>query len=248
LGRAAAKTSVAVGRRLYTVSSLPLVRGGVMVGRRVHHGFTLIELLVALGVVSLLMAIVFPVFGAARGMARRTQCISNLRQLGQAISMYASDYDELFPYGTDPEAKFTAPVLYPFEPDIQGAILQMRLLPDVMAAYVRHRELWHCPSDRGGALVPGDVEARLYPSVFERFGMSYAYGAYPIRAAIRHVPTTALGAEVPILEDIHARWHGGEGLQGRYNVLFGDGHVKNINYIQFIRIYSPESPPSSPNS
>jgi general secretion pathway protein G len=219
-----------------------------MVWRRIHHGFTLVELLIVLGILSLLMAIVFPVFGAARGMARRTQCISNLRQLGQAISMYASDYDELFPYGTDPEAKFTAPVLYHAEPDVWGPILQMRLLPEVMEVYVRHRELWHCPADTGAPLGPGDDRWRRYPSVFERSGMSYLYARYAIRAAIRRVPTTALGAEVPVLQDISARWHGGEGLQGRYNVLFGDGHVKNINFGQFIRIYSPESPPSSPNS
>jgi prepilin-type N-terminal cleavage/methylation domain-containing protein/prepilin-type processing-associated H-X9-DG protein len=58
------------------------------------RGFTLIELLVVIAIIAILAAILFPVFARAREQARKTQCSSNLRQLGTAVSMYAQDYDE----------------------------------------------------------------------------------------------------------------------------------------------------------
>ena len=58
------------------------------------RGFTLIELLVVITIVSILAAILFPVFSKVRANARRTVCESNLKQLGLAWQMYANDYDE----------------------------------------------------------------------------------------------------------------------------------------------------------
>jgi len=59
-----------------------------------RRGFTLIELLVVIAIIAILAAILFPVFAQAREQARKTQCLSNGRQLGTAIMMYAQDYDE----------------------------------------------------------------------------------------------------------------------------------------------------------
>jgi prepilin-type N-terminal cleavage/methylation domain-containing protein/prepilin-type processing-associated H-X9-DG protein len=65
--------------------------------RAARRGFTLVELLVVVAVLALLAALLFPVLSQARHAARRSVCVSNLRQLGVAFAMYAGDYDETLP-------------------------------------------------------------------------------------------------------------------------------------------------------
>ncbi len=69
--------------------------------KRSVSGFTLIELLVVIAIISLLAAILFPVFAAAREKARTTTCASNEKQLGLAFLQYTQDYDEQFPVGAN---------------------------------------------------------------------------------------------------------------------------------------------------
>src|ERR1043166_3580072 len=59
-----------------------------------RRGFTLIELLVVIAIIAILAAILFPVFAQAREAARKTTCLSNLKQLGLGLMMYSQDYDE----------------------------------------------------------------------------------------------------------------------------------------------------------
>lgn len=65
--------------------------------RTVRKGFTLVELLIVIAVISLLAAILFPVFNRARENARRSSCLSNQKQIGLAFLQYVQDYDERIP-------------------------------------------------------------------------------------------------------------------------------------------------------
>lgn len=61
------------------------------------HGFTLIELLVVIAIIAILAAILFPVFARARRAAAAANCESNLKQIGNAVKMYLSEWDETYP-------------------------------------------------------------------------------------------------------------------------------------------------------
>jgi prepilin-type N-terminal cleavage/methylation domain-containing protein/prepilin-type processing-associated H-X9-DG protein len=65
--------------------------------KRDRQGFTLIELLVVIAIIAILAAILFPVFAQAKLEAKKTQDLSNQKQIGTSLQMYLTDYDDQLP-------------------------------------------------------------------------------------------------------------------------------------------------------
>jgi len=85
-----------------------------------RRGFTLIELLVVIAIISILAAILFPVFAQAKQAAKRTATINNLKQLAIGNHIYAGDYDDTVvliwqggPW-TGPDGGFAIQKLHPY--------------------------------------------------------------------------------------------------------------------------------------
>ncbi|HHX39488.1 MAG TPA: DUF1559 domain-containing protein [Armatimonadetes bacterium] len=91
------------------------------------RGFTLIELLVVIAIIAILAAILFPVFARARENARKSNCQSNMKQIGLATMQYVQDYDETYhlAYVMNPTVRF----------------------PDLLQPYLKNKDVFVCPSD-----------------------------------------------------------------------------------------------------
>ncbi|MGI4791226.1 MAG: DUF1559 domain-containing protein [Janthinobacterium lividum] len=93
-------------------------------------GFTLIELLVVIAIIAILAAILFPVFQKVRENARRTACLSNMKQIGLGVMQYEQDYDESSMNGWDQHGR--------------GAGWAFEVYP-----YVKSKGVFLCPDDSG---------------------------------------------------------------------------------------------------
>ncbi len=109
-------------------------------------GFTLIELLVVIAIISLLAAILFPVFAQARERARSASCLSNLKQIGIGMMMYVQDYDEKYfartNYPGNTYAGQTPASTYSWQPPVNTADDDKWFL----RPYMKSREVFYCPS------------------------------------------------------------------------------------------------------
>lgn len=117
--------------------------------------FTLIELLVVIAIISILAALIFPVFSRVRESARRTNCISNQRQLGQAFLMYASDYEEVLPNasdGYDGVGRTGGWVYFSYFPAnvTVGSAPAYDVKRGGVFPYTKNAQIYICPSDSEG--------------------------------------------------------------------------------------------------
>lgn len=196
---------------------------------RSKRGFSLIELLVVIGIISLLAALLFPAFLTVRGKARQSVCGSNLRQIGLGVSLYAQDSDGLYPYAVDATDR-AAPGAWADSPEFASAIPHIGLLTDVLQPYIQSKQVFSCPADTGFA-VPDfyAVPINAFPTSYEKYGTSYYYRT---ELAAQHASEASvkLPSQTNVLCDSVGFWHGTlMPLAQRYNVLFADGHVKNLN-------------------
>ncbi|MDH4240949.1 MAG: DUF1559 domain-containing protein [Phycisphaerae bacterium] len=135
-------------------------------GYRFAGGFTLIELLVVIAVISLLMAMLLPALDAARRMARRTVCKSNLRQIALGWQSYTDYWDGAFRQRTSVNHDFggwKGTGGYALEREINKHVS----LPTSITAE-NNAKLFRCPADTGGIPSVPDVE-----SAYQYFGNSY---------------------------------------------------------------------------
>ena len=124
---------------------------------RGRSGFTLVELMVVVGIIAVLAAILFPVFGQAREAARKAACAGHLYQIGVGLQMYARDHDGRLP---------------PHHNEF-GALNAM---------YTRDPAIFRCLSDEAlpqglgvggqGLGIPGDEAAAAFSSYQYRAGLT----------------------------------------------------------------------------
>jgi prepilin-type N-terminal cleavage/methylation domain-containing protein/prepilin-type processing-associated H-X9-DG protein len=134
-------------------------------------GFTLIELLVVIAIIAILAAILFPVFARARENARRASCMSNMKQIGLGLMQYTQDNDEKYPSAY-------------FYKDNAGDTNGYIHWSGATRPYVKSDQLFVCPSDMNGGLLPTNPHDPTYSNAWNGMDAQVPRISYTANAAI----------------------------------------------------------------
>lgn len=156
---------------------------------RSKTGFTLVELLVVIAIIAVVAAIMFPVFAQVREAAHTTVCLSNTKQIGTGILLYAQDYDDAIV----PWANYA-----PYSKDYSQACAvdssMASLWTDTVHPYLKNRQVLFCPSFQAantaqamdaatcdGDGTPGSASAGIIPAdvYISHYGLAYPLVLYP---------------------------------------------------------------------
>lgn len=222
---------------------------------RKQRGFTLIELLVVIAIIAILAAILFPVFARAREQARKTSCISNMKQIGTASMMYVQDYDENYSdsrVSTDAldgagcsnigkaNGYYGAPHITCwgirlYSPGTATTTKVIAGYPARLMPYVKNSQIFICPSDSKvdrwiSGLERGSYYQRhahdTYASIFGN-GVKMATIARPAQLAYYVEECWHAGGKDPYA------WNGSDTGSKGSNAVYYDGHAKwlKVNFI-----------------
>jgi prepilin-type N-terminal cleavage/methylation domain-containing protein/prepilin-type processing-associated H-X9-DG protein len=177
-----------------------------------RRAFSLIELLVVIGIITLLVGIIVPTMGKVREKSYIDRCANNLRQIGEAISIYAHDNDGAFPrttyipgakleVGTGPNAADPFAADGPSPNDVTAAIFLL------MRAEHMPAEVFVCPYVNHELAHP-DREADLSRSNFTNYHRNLGYSIadpYPDADAVAngYAWSTKLAPDFVIAADIN---------------------------------------------
>lgn len=159
-----------------------------------RRGFTLIELLAVIATIAILASLLLPVLGRAKIKAQRTHCASNLRQLGYAWMLYASDNEGYLveSYPTSPDVWVKGDMTKAAEVGNVQLIQQGKLY-----AYNQNPAIYRCPSDKGVLIEGKRVQAvRSYSMNAFMGARDKSVGPIP-QSATRHVPFFARDSDLP---------------------------------------------------